>query len=97
MPASTRSVTWRRTPMLTARAVPAPVSELNSDPYIWNLPALQKAANTTIRRIVCASYMGHKLTKGVGSGEWDLTVRSEYPLRTVEYHSPLPTPHAFRV
>jgi len=24
----------------------------------------------------------------VGSGEWYLTVRSEYPLRTVEYHSP---------
>src|SRR5207245_2950965 len=30
--------------------------------------------------------------EGVGSGEWYLTVRSEYPLRTVEYHSPLPTP-----
>src|SRR2546422_8910454 len=31
-------------------------------------------------------------SKTVGSGEWYLTVQSADPLRTVEYHSPLPTP-----
>src|SRR5439155_2208378 len=31
-------------------------------------------------------------SKTVGSGEWYLTVQSSDPLRTVEYHSPLPTP-----
>src|SRR5437667_6100442 len=31
-------------------------------------------------------------SKSVGSGEWYLTVQSADPLRTVESHSPLPTP-----
>src|SRR2546425_7782662 len=31
-------------------------------------------------------------SKTVGSGEWYLTVQSADPLRTVEDHSPLPTP-----
>src|SRR5438445_10229776 len=31
-------------------------------------------------------------SKTVGSGEWYLTVQSADRLRTVEYHSPVPTP-----
>src|SRR3989454_8164030 len=38
-------------------------------------------------RVACESH------KGVGSGEWYLTVQAVSAPRTAGYHSPLPTPH----
>src|SRR5213593_530016 len=102
-PRRTRPVsTGRRTGSVTLRRVrPTPPNGdtrrvRTSQPASATSAARQKAANTRTRRIVCTSYTGDKVTKDVGSGEWYLTARSEHPLRTIEYHSPLPTPLGYK-
>src|SRR5712692_10361686 len=113
-PRRTRRVsTGRRTGSVTLRRVRpnTPNGDTRrvrtSQPASATSAASEKAANTRIRRIVCTSYTGDKVTKGVRSGEWYGTPqrRGEWGVvldgaqRILGSHRqvPLPTPHVVKV